>query len=69
MAAMTSAQPHTAARHDFDFLFGRWIIHNRKLAGRPQPGGTDWVDFSAQGEARPLLGGRRFTNGHGVFLR
>jgi hypothetical protein len=54
---MTSAQPHTDARHDFDFLFGRWTIHNRKLAGPPQPGGTDWVEFGAQGEARPLLGG------------
>ena len=38
---------------DFDFLFGRWHVHNRRLA----PGATEWVEFPAVGEAGPVIGG------------
>jgi hypothetical protein len=54
---MTSTQTATDGRHDFDFLFGRWTIHNRKLADVLDPACTDWVEFTALGEARPILGG------------
>jgi hypothetical protein len=57
MAVMTSTQTRQDARHDFDFLFGRWTIHNRKLTSMFEPGSTDWAEFPAEGEARPMLGG------------
>ena len=47
----------TDGRRDFDFLFGRWRIHNRKLTDVLDPESTEWVEFEATGEARPVLGG------------
>ncbi|MGW6932199.1 hypothetical protein ACWGE0_19240 [Lentzea sp. NPDC054927] len=41
---------------DFDFLHGQWRVANRKIddiIGR----GTEWTEFEASAEARPLLGG------------
>jgi hypothetical protein len=43
-------------RRDFDFLFGAWRVHNRKLASRLQ-GSTEWHEFDTAAEARPILGG------------
>ena len=45
-----------AAAHDFDFLFGRWRIHNRRLRRRLE-GCEQWDEFEARSECRPLLGG------------
>lgn len=47
---------HDDGRHDFDFLFGRWRIHNRRLVSRLD-GCTEWREFQAMSEARPILGG------------
>jgi hypothetical protein len=44
-------------RNDFDFIHGRWHIHNRKLVDVLDPSCTDWVEFDAAGDARPLLDG------------
>jgi hypothetical protein len=44
-------------RHDFDFVHGRWRIQNRKLAGVLERECTEWVEFEATSEARPILGG------------
>jgi hypothetical protein len=44
-------------RHDFDFLFGTWKIANRKKVNQVVQGDTEWVEFEAEGEARPILGG------------
>ena len=41
---------------DFDFLMGRWTVHNRKLKARLQ-GSREWLEFPATNDARPLLGG------------
>jgi hypothetical protein len=54
---MTAAETRVDGRHDFDFLFGKWSIHNRKLARMAEPGCADWIEFTAEGEARPVLGG------------
>jgi hypothetical protein len=44
-------------RHDFDFVFGTWRIANRKRVRMLVQGDTEWVEFEAYGEARPILGG------------
>jgi hypothetical protein len=54
---MAQAQTTQDGRHDFDFLFGRRRIHNRKLVDTLDLEGTDWVEFEAEGEAQPILGG------------
>jgi len=46
----------TASPQDFDFLFGSWRIHNRRLCER-LAGSTDWEEFEATGIARPLAAG------------
>jgi hypothetical protein len=46
----------TDGRTDFDFLHGRWQIHNRRLARRLQ-NCTDWEEFDATQECYPVIGG------------
>jgi hypothetical protein len=41
----------------FDFIFGDWEIHSRKLARTTDPDCTEWVEFEARGQAEPILGG------------
>jgi NIPSNAP len=45
----------TGAR-DFDFLMGRWRVHNRRLRKR-LVGSTEWDEFESTFVARPLAGG------------
>lgn len=40
----------------FDFLLGRWRVHNRRL-WQPLDGADDWEEFPASLEVRPILGG------------
>jgi hypothetical protein len=54
---MNETQAAADGRRDFDFWFGRWRIHNRRLASVLEPGCTEWVEFEATGEARPILRG------------
>ena len=42
---------------DFDFLFGAWKVHNRKLRERLN-GCTEWDEFEATVVARPVWGGK-----------
>ena len=44
-------------RHDFDFFFGKWHIANRKRVNPLVAGDTEWIEFEAEVEARPILGG------------
>jgi hypothetical protein len=46
----------TDGARDFDFLTGRWRIHNRRLMERLK-GCTEWEEFEAVSQARPLLSG------------
>jgi hypothetical protein len=42
--------------HDFDFLFGRWSVRNRRLKER-LAGSNEWVEFPSTVTARPIWGG------------
>ena len=42
--------------HDFDFLYGHWKMHNRRLVKRLADS-HDWVEFDSFDDARPLPGG------------
>ncbi len=42
--------------HDFDFLHGHWLVHNRRLRER-LVGCTDWESFDGVQVCRPILGG------------
>lgn len=50
----------TSSNHDFDFLHGRWTIHNRKLKER-LTGCDEWTEFTADHECVATL------NGYGNF--
>jgi hypothetical protein len=57
MSAMGSAAAGVDGRQDFDFLFGRWRVENRKLRDPLDAGNTEWLQFSASAETRPILAG------------
>jgi hypothetical protein len=42
---------------DFDFIFGRWRVHNRKLRNVADPACEEWVEFDAASHAFPVLHG------------
>ena len=46
----------TSSPEDFDFLTGKWKIHNRKLKTRLN-NCIDWVEFEADCECRKILKG------------
>jgi hypothetical protein len=46
----------TSSHTDFDFLFGRWAIHNRKLKTRLS-NNQEWIEFDATAECRKILQG------------
>jgi hypothetical protein len=54
--AESSADVVRCGTHDFDFLFGHWKICNRRLQRRLE-GCTEWDEFEASSECRPILGG------------
>ncbi|SFI35872.1 DUF1579 domain-containing protein [Jannaschia pohangensis] len=46
----------TRISNDFDFEFGTWRVHHRRLKER-LVGCADWEDFDGTSETRPVLGG------------
>ena len=42
-------------KHDFDFIFGEWVVHNRKLRDVTDPACADWVEFEAISERGGVL--------------
>jgi hypothetical protein len=42
---------------DFDFIYGSWRVHNRKIRDNADPDCDEWVEFEATGEAHPVLAG------------
>jgi hypothetical protein len=47
--------------NDFDFLAGKWEIHNRKLKTRLN-NCTEWIEFEAFAECRKILNGFGITD-------
>lgn len=52
----------TSSRHDFDFIFGRWAVRNRKLVDVADPDCTEWVEFDAESVVAPILSGWGHTD-------
>jgi hypothetical protein len=48
---------HEDGHTQFDFIFGRWLVHNRKLIDVADPACEQWVEFDASSEAFPILDG------------
>jgi hypothetical protein len=46
----------TSSPDDFDFLFGKWRVHNKKLNKR-LANCDEWTEFEALGECRRILNG------------
>src|SRR5258708_2210655 len=46
----------TSSRNDFDFLVGRWKMHNRRLNKRLE-GCKDWTEFESSDENSKILSG------------
>jgi hypothetical protein len=44
-------------QHDFDFWFGRWKVHNRRLL-HPLSNSNEWVEFNGKVVAKPVWAGR-----------
>jgi hypothetical protein len=44
------------ASHSFDFEFGDWIVHHKRLKSR-LVGSTEWENFTGTCSARPILSG------------
>ncbi len=52
--------------HDFDFIYGHWSVHNRKLRDVTDPACDQWVEFDATSEAFPIL--RAFGHGDRIYV-
>lgn len=55
-AAAGPAAAHDG-RHDFDWNFGTWTTHIKRLA-HPLSGSTTWLAYAGTVTVRPLLGGK-----------
>jgi hypothetical protein len=54
--SISTAPRERDGSHDFDFLHGRWRVHNRKL-GHRLAGSNDWYEFEGRADERALWGG------------
>ena len=50
-------KPARDGQHDFDFEFGTWATHLRRLKA-PLTGSSDWVEYEGTSVVRPIWGGR-----------
>lgn len=46
----------SSSPNDFDFLIGKWKVHNRKLTSRLS-NSSEWTEFEAQVDCRKILNG------------
>ena len=55
-AEIGHAESAVPGLHDFDFLFGRWQVHHRKLKHR-LVNSHEWIEFEGTLFSQPLMGG------------
>ena len=55
-AEIGHAESAVPGLHDFDFLFGRWQVHHRKLKHR-LVNSHEWIEFEGTLFCQPLMGG------------
>lgn len=55
-ATRNEAAPRHDAAHDFDFIYGHWNVHNKRLTKRLQRS-HKWIEFDATDDCVPLPGG------------
>jgi hypothetical protein len=55
--AATVAPMTDSGLHAFDFIYGSWVVHNRKLRDVTDPSCAEWVEFEARSVAFPVLDG------------
>jgi hypothetical protein len=60
--ATTTVTDMSSSQHDFDFIFGRWSVRNRKLVDVTDPTCEEWVEFDASSEVGPILTGIGHTD-------
>ncbi len=53
-------------QHDFDFFFGSWNVHHRRL-GKRLVGSNEWEEFGGTTACQPILGG--FANFNDSVVR
>jgi hypothetical protein len=41
----------------FEFIYGKWAVHNRKLRNVADPQCDEWVEFDASSDVSPILEG------------
>jgi hypothetical protein len=56
VSQMETQTPVRDGLHDFDFLFGSWRVHHRRLAD--PVAGEEWYEFETSCTARPLWNGK-----------
>jgi hypothetical protein len=54
--AMETITPAHDGQHDFDFLFGKWRVHNRRLDDPLH--GSEWNEFGTLATVHPLWNGK-----------
>jgi hypothetical protein len=56
MSATAGAESHDSS-HDFDFTFGTWTEHSRRLL-HPLSGSDEWIEWDGRTVVRKIWGGR-----------
>ncbi len=51
-----ATQPDHNGAHDFDYLHGKWTMHNRRLLKR-MANSHEWVEYASSAECQPMAGG------------
>ncbi len=54
--ATVSRMPSSQSQ-SFEFIYGRWTVHNRKLRNVADPMCDEWVEFDATSDVYSILGG------------
>jgi hypothetical protein len=52
----SASAPTRDGTHDFDFLFGKWDMQNRRLAKR-LANSHEWIEYPSTAECQPMPGG------------